>query len=189
MYAHYAHENDAMEVKVTDIDTNNDGTVHGDQWRMQNVSKNNPSDPANSFVGITEDGKWLHCTHAQADAWTFALLEPENHPLDGHIFKLKNTYHGLGVKPDDYLSFRDDDKCLRVIYTEEDAMPIKFTKVRDRAHVYTLQNMWKGEEEKYISFRVEGGVWMYASYSDKADAMQVLTHPTNSNNDYTIQGE
>jgi len=65
---------------------------------------------------------------------------------------LKNTFNGLGVEPNDYLSFRDDDKCLRVIYKPQDAMPIKFTKVEGRSHVYTMQNMWPGEEEKYISF-------------------------------------
>ena len=60
------------------------------------------------------------------------------HPLDGQILTLKNTYNGLGVGANDYLSFREDDKCLRVIYKHQDAMPIKFTKVEDRSHVYTM---------------------------------------------------
>ena len=82
---------------------------------------------------------------------------------------LKNTYDG-NIGKNNYLSFTEGSKAMRVIYEKSQAMPILFIACAGRPHVYTMSNRRSGEQGKYVSFS-DDGIWLYARYPNKGDAM------------------
>lgn len=115
-------------------------------------------------------------------------------PLHGKRFKIRNCYPNLNLNT--YLSFTDAQQRMRMIYNQQDAMPILFEKVIVNGqvvpHTYTMKNTFnEGHGSKYIHTRSEpdDSYWLYATCPNKEQAMHVRIWKTNTNYDGSYIGE
>ena len=84
---------------------------------------------------------------------------------------MKNVFDD-GMGPEDkWVSFTDAHLRYRAVYSEEDAVPIKFYKVVGKPNVYNLKQMWRNKV--YWISHSDNGTWIYGRYDRKSDAMPV----------------
>ena len=110
-----------------------------------------------------------------------------DHPLHGKVYKMRNVFDSGQGPHDKWVSFRNDDRAWRAVYSEEDAVPLKFFKVDGKPNVYKLKQLWANNV--YWVSHSNDGTWLYGRYDEEKDAMPIYFEKLDNNGSFSSPGE